>query len=479
MTDTIGTKGSKSIRGAASLQFASKYSSILIQLLITAVLARLITPGDFGVLAIVVVFSNFFMLFSDMGIGVAVIQFRDLEERGLGALFVFSLFLAVILALLFCAASFAIAWFYHDSRIVPLCCLASLALLFTTFNMVPNGLMLRDRQFLSIGLRLVASTLVSGCVAIVLAYCGFGAYALVIQIVCSAAFVFLWNIIKRPIRCLNVHFIKPLREVFSYSAFQLAFMFLNYFSRNLDNLAIGKLFGDASLGFYDKAYKLTTYPLNSLSSVVASVVQPFMAEHQDDLDRIFHCWKKIAKGLSLVGVPISLVLICAPYEITEIMYGPQWGESAPLLAVLAVSVYIQLVFNPSAAFFQSIGRTDLMFRAGLINAFLTVLGLGIGILSGDLLMAAACISAAYCLHCIPLSYYLLRRGFCVPVKSLGIFLPEISIGVIAGITCMVLTPVYPANLFLSLIAKLLVLAVIVLLGYAVTGQFRYMKGLLR
>lgn len=88
--------------------------------------------------------------------------------------------------------------------------------------------------------------------------------------------------------------------------------------------------GTAALGFYDKAYKLTTYPMTAFSSVIGSVIQPFMAEHQDDVDRIYECWMRIEKLLSLVGVAVAVVFSCASAEIIAVFYGPGWEQAAPV-----------------------------------------------------------------------------------------------------------------------------------------------------
>ena len=116
---------SMSMRRAALVQLGSKYASIVAQLLVTAVLARLISPAEFGTLAIVTVFTTFFTLFSDMGIGVAIVQFRDLTERDFGKLFGFSIVLAAGLTAAFCVAAFPISVVYRDPELVPLCMVAA------------------------------------------------------------------------------------------------------------------------------------------------------------------------------------------------------------------------------------------------------------------------------------------------------------------------------------------------------------------
>lgn len=467
------------MRSAAVLQLVSKYANVAVQLIVTAVLARLLSPDDFGLLSIVTVFTSFFQLFSDMGIGTAVVQYRDLSQRDCGGLFFFSALLAVLLALLFCAASVPISWFYGDPRLAPLCVAASPAIVFSTLNMVPNGLMLRDRLFGAIALRLVVATVLSGVVAVLLALSGAGCYALVAQTVVSALAILVWNLVRRPIRGVSHHFMRPLRRVFSYSVYQFGFSFINYFSRNLDNLVIGRVLGTEPLGYYDKAYKLTTYPMNNISSVVASVIQPYMAESQDDKGRMLVCWRKVTKLLSLVGAFIAAVCVAAAPEVVEVFYGPQWTEAAPLFQVLSVSVYFQMFGNPSGAFFQSLGRTDLMFRCGLVDTALTVAGLALGCAMGSLRAVATCVSAAFCLQVVPIVFYLLVKGMGASPRELLMFLPELMISCAAAAACLVLSPLMPSAALPALACKILVVSAVVLLGYGLTGQLEVLIGSLK
>ena len=467
------------MRGAALLQFVSKYMNIAIQLVVTAVLARLISPEDFGLLSIVTVFTAFFQLFSDMGISTAIIQYRDLTEEDYGKLFVFSALLSVILAILFCLASVPISYFYGDNRLISLCCTITPAIIFNTLNMVPNGLMLKGKRFGTIALRLVVSTVVSGIIAILLAIFGAGCYALIVQSVFTSLIILVWNIISRPIHHFSIHFIAPLKHIFSYSAYQFGFSFINYFSRNLDNLVIGRVLGATSLGYYDKAYRLTTYPMSSISSVVASVIQPFMAENQDYPDRIRDCWYKITKFLSLIGAFLAAIFITAAPEIIILFYGAQWNPAIPLFQALSVSIYFQIIGNPSGAFFQSLGRTDLMFKVGLINTGLTITGLVLGSAMKSLNAISICISVAFCGQIITNAYYLLHKGMHTSVRILLKFVPEIIVCIISiAITLtlfrnIILTPIY------MLVCKVFFIGAIFGIGYALTQQYKFLLAIIK
>lgn len=467
------------MRGAAVLQLGSKYVSMGAQLVITAVLARLIAPEDFGLVAIVTVFTGLFSLLSDMGIGTAIVQYQDLTERDYGGIFGFSIVLAACLTAGFCAISPLVAMFYGDSRLVGLCCAASPTLLFSTLNSVPEGLMLKGKRFDLIAVRLVIATAASGALAIGLALAGWGAVALVLQTAMSSGVVLVWNLVSRPIRHVSLHFMAPLKKIFSYSAYQFGFSLINYFSRNLDNMLVGRFLGSAQLGYYDKAYKLTGYPMSAFSSVIGSVIQPYMAEHQDDPDVIYDCWMKVEKLLSLVGAAVASVFFCASAEIVEVLYGPGWESSIPVFAVLSVSVYFQMMGNPSGAFFQSLGRTDYMFRVGLVNTTITFAGLFAGLAGGSILTVAYGIAAAYCLHMLPLAYFLLYKGFGRGPGCLKVFLPEIILGIASAVLCQIVFHFVELPLVASLVVKCAIVLGVLALGYWKCGQLVHLKRLFK
>lgn len=463
------------IKGALTIQFASRYANVAIQLALTAILARLVSPSDYGLLAIVTVFTTFFSLFADMGIGPAIIQFKDLSKDDIDGLFIFSIVSGFVLLLLFVLASWPISLFYSNNNLIPLCFAIAPSVLFNTLNMVPNGVLLREKRFGAIGIRLLVASLVAGIVAVVFAALGFGVYALAINVDLQSLIVFVWSLAASGVRLRKVDFVKPLRKVFQYSSFQLGFSFVNYFSRNLDNLLIGRFVGVYGLGIYDKAYKLTTYPISYLASIIGSVLQPFMSEHQDEPDLIYIQWVKITRLLSLATVPIVAILFGCANEAVLLLYGDQWVGAVIPLRILSVSLYFQIVNNPTGAIFQSTGRTDYLFRNSLITTGITVSLLVPGLLLGSIEVIAAGVAAAYCLHTIPILYYLVHRIFQKSVPAhISVFIADVVICILAS-ACAVALGKLTGNLLLGLIIKVSGALVVVAIGYVATGRLSFLK----
>ena len=167
-----------SIKKAVFLNAGSKYLTVILQIINTGILARIITPEEFGIIGILYVFITFFQLLADMGFGTAVIQNKTLSRLEVDLIFSFTIFLGIILMLLFAGASFVIAAFYNNRVLIPLGWMLSVSLLFNSFNMIPNSVMLKNKKFLAMAMRTIVVSILTYAITITLAILGFGVFAL-------------------------------------------------------------------------------------------------------------------------------------------------------------------------------------------------------------------------------------------------------------------------------------------------------------
>lgn len=416
-----GNRGS-SMLGALGWQAVSKYANVLVQVIITMVLARLLSPDEYGTVAVVTVFLAFFNILADLGISTAIIQFKDLTARDYDGIFFFSLLMGASLSALFCVLGFPVSAIYGDPDLKLLCCASAPTVLFATLNMVPNGLLLKQKRFVSISARLVVASVGSGALAIVLAFYGAGCYALVAQSISSVAIVFIWNWYSTRPRLTNRRFSAPLRRIFRFSAFQGGFSVVNYFARNLDNLLVGAVMGSTALGYYDKAYKLMQYPINYLPGVFSSVLQPYLSDYSSDSKRVYECWVGILRVIAVVGFAIAAVFVSFSSEIVWVMYGEQWASVSPILAILAFSLVPQMGNSTSGAVYQSMGRTDFLFKSGVICTCVTITAIITGIYFKSIVSLAWFVSLAFYVSFGMTVWWLVWRVFGVrPVHFLREF----------------------------------------------------------
>ncbi len=352
----------------------AKYSGIFIMLGVTAILARNISPSDFGTMAVATVLMSFLEIFTDMGLGPAIIQFNNITERQLSSLFMLGGFVGLMLAVGLYFLSPLVAIFYHDEILGTVIKCLSVNLIFNALNIVTNALMLKEKRFKTIAIRTLALQLVSGSAAVFAALDGWGIYALLIAPIATSIGVFIVNFINYPQRItFNIDF-DVIKRIGSYSIFQFLFTCSNYFSRNIDKLIIGKYFSMTDLGYYEKSYRLMQLPMSNITFVIAPVLHPVLSSLQDNKTELGNKNVKLLTILSWISFPIGIILFfCAP-EIILIVFGENWIPSIPVFKILSLSLPLQMLLSTSGAFYQAAGKTSLLFYNGLCNTIVTVIG---------------------------------------------------------------------------------------------------------
>ena len=358
---------------------AAKYSGIIISLVVSAILARLLPPEDFGTIAVAMVFIVFFSIFSDMGISSAIIQKRDLTKDEHDAIFTFTVYVSLILSVGFFASSWLIARIYDTPQLTPICQILSLNILFATITIVPNGLLLREKMFKYIGIRTLSVQFVLAIVSIIAALSGAGIYALLINPVGSSILVFFLSYWKFPLHLYKGNCLHAIRKIASYSAYTFGFSLINYFTRNLDKLMIGKVFGMSPLGYYEKSYRLMLLPVQNLTHVITPVLHPALADYQNDLKNQTYKYLRLIRILAIIGFPISAYLYFSARELILLIFGNQWEPAVPVFKILALTVGLQICGSTSGSFYQAANKTKGLFYLGTANTIVNVSGLLIGI----------------------------------------------------------------------------------------------------
>lgn len=469
-----------STKKAAMINAGGKYSKVLLSVIVNAILARILSADDYGIVAVITVFSTLFTTLSDMGFGTAIIQRKDLRKDEIDDIYSFTVYLSLFLTIVFCLCAYPIAIFYENKAYIPLGLLLSISLFFNALNMVPNGILNREKKFVSIAVRTVAVYVVSSIITVILAYCGLRYYALIFQAIISAFLQFGWNFITtRP----KFHFrfnMGSVKKIFSYSGFQFAFNLVNYFSRNLDNLLTGKYVGNTELGFYNKAYTLMLYPVNNLAGVVSPVLHPILSDYQDQKEIIYQKHMKIVRLFLCIGLYVSLLCYLGAEEVVNILYGSNWQESVICFQYLSLAIATQMVNSSAGAVYQAIGNTRLLFLNSCINTVITVVAICIGVFWGEsIAILSICVSIAYIFHFLTAFFMLVRFGF---QYSLLRFVKEISSEIIVLLVLVAAVIVYPFQvnqIFLSFLLKAVYLSIPFVITLLLTKEIRLFKWLLK
>ena len=393
----------------------AKYAGIVVTLVVTGILSRLFTPEQFGVVNIATVVIAFFAIFSDLGIGPAVIQHKNLDRHDLGGIFSLSVWSGAVMALLFFAAAGTIASLYGDSQVLRnVLRILALNLFFAAANIVPNALILKEKRFRFAAMRSLTVQIAGGTAAIAAAYARAGIYALTINPVFSSLMLLAINYRQNPLPLRLRPGRKALGKVFSFSAYQFSFQLINYFSRNLDKLLMGRYMSLSQLGYYDKSYRLMMLPLQNIAYVISPVMHPIFSEMQHDLKQLGASYLKVVRLLAFIGLPLSAVLFFTAQELVLIIFGDQWEPSVPVFRILALSVGIQIVMSTSGSIFQAANATRMLFLCGVFSAALNVAAICTGIFAfGTTEAVAWCICASFAVNFVQCYHAL----FCLTLRT--------------------------------------------------------------
>nr|WP_314998519.1 lipopolysaccharide biosynthesis protein [uncultured Prevotella sp.] len=366
-----------------------KFSNVFVVLIVSAILARLISPREFGIVAIATVIINFLTIFSTMGIFPAIIQRRDLSSKDYDSIFTFTIILGLLFSFLFYLTSWKIATYYHEPSLIPICHILSIALFCATINLVPSALMAKNKRFKLMAKRAIILQLIGGGIAVAMAFYGCGVYALLVSPIISFLGAFIINIYYYPCHLRFPIDFQPLKKIFSYSAFQLSFDVINFFSRNLDKAIIGKYLNMQTLGYYDKSYRLMLMPISYISAAVSPVLQPILSDLQDSLPVLANKYSKVVHFIAMISFPLATFIFFTAYELINIVYGHNWDAAIPTFKILSLSLPLQMIITTTGAIYQASNATKHLFIVGLINTLITIVGFYIAICVGESIEAVA------------------------------------------------------------------------------------------
>ena len=452
----------------------AKYSNIIIALVVAGILARLLSPDDFGIMAIATVIIAFFNLLTDMGISPAIVQHKSLTQDELSKIFSFTVWSGLGISLLFFAASWPIADYYGSEILRTLCQLLSVNLFFASANIVPEALFYRNKEFKFIAIRSFAIQVIGGTAAIIAALSGAGLYALVINPILASSLIFLISCRRYPQRLRFTLGLSALRKIFSYSLYQFMFNVINYFSRNLDKLLIGKYMSLSDLGYYEKSYRLMMLPLQNITQVITPVMHPIFSDYQNDREKLISSYERIVRFLAFIGLPLSILLLFTAREVTLIIFGDQWLPSIPVFQILTLSVGVQIILSSSGSIFQAAGDTRSLFVCGLFSSTLNVAGMLLGIFYfGTLNAVATCIVITFTINFIQCYWQMYRITF---RRNAWTFVRQLLSPLLLSILiALFLTPLQffldGTNVFVSLIAKSIVCFIIFGVYIQLTNEY--------
>ncbi|WP_306481409.1 lipopolysaccharide biosynthesis protein [Limnobacter sp.] len=398
-----------------------KYAVYVVNLISLMILSRQFSPTDFGIIASVTVFYLFFQLMAEAGIGPAIINQDKLTVDERNGIYSLTILVGLILGILFFSISPLLEQFYQTQNIISVVPHVAFSIFFFTASVVPIAALLKQQSFYNLAFANLLSEIISTiCVLALKHYIeSIDALASRISISSVTTFIMVWILSKntdigRPTLGKNLSAIYPL---LSFSGYQFAFNFVNYFSRNLDNLLVGRYMGVSALGFYEKSYQLMRYPLMLLTFAMTPAIQPVIRKYASDVIAVERIHQEFTFKLSIIGVIVAVCFLLLSETIVLVVLGPQWMQVVPIIEILALTIPVQVVLSTSGSFFQAMGRADLLFKSGLISAVFMISAIVVGILFNSIELLCWLLLIAFHINFIQAYYYLYFKVFLV--SSLG------------------------------------------------------------
>ena len=358
-----------------------KYSTMFIHFISGIILARLLTPYDYGCIGMLSIFMVLAEAFIDGGFGSALIQKKRPTQEDYSTIFWWNIGMAVVMyAILFFSAP-AISRFYN----IPLLCdvlrVQGVVLFIYAFNIIQRNQLRKKLNFKLLSIVTIGTSLIALGVTIYMAYKGFGVWALVAQhIITSAipALVFWFYVKWRPVWTFSW---SSFKELFSFGFYMFLTHIFNSFGQQIQGLLIGKFYNASTMGYYSKAHGLERLASTSISSVMTQVTYPLYAEAQDNKKQLANMIRRITMTLSYITFPLMFILLLCAKPMFVLLYSERWLQSVPYFQVLCIAglaYCLQAVNNQSVA---AVGESRAMFIWTVIKR--TV---GIGFIIGGLVL---------------------------------------------------------------------------------------------
>jgi O-antigen/teichoic acid export membrane protein len=415
----------KAVKGA-SWTITSQAVRLAMRLVVVAILARLLTPDDFGLIAMVTVITNLLLVLNDAGIPAAIIQKPDLVENQISSSFWLNMFIGIAISLIFVALAPLIALFYREDRLLPIALALSPMFFIASFGMVQYGLLSKKMDFKPIAVSEIGAATTAGVTAIVLALLGAGVWSMVFQVLIASLLLalLLWiNSEWKP----SLHFkLRETKGIVRFGVYLTGFQFVNYFNRNLDNLLIGRFLGSELLGFYDIAYKILLFPLQNVTGVLGRVMFPALSTIQDDNARVRDAYITVTRYIASISFPVITIIIVLAPQFTRVILGDQWERSITIIQILAVVGLVQSLSVTTGWLYLSKGKTNILFLWGIITTIVCTSAFIIG-----LHWSIEGVATAYAIANVILMY----PGFAIPFRFIDLrflhFVRKLSLIILA------------------------------------------------
>lgn len=375
---SLKKKVKKSLFWTFSDQVVVQFANLFFGLFI----ARLLGPESFGIIGVVLMFTNFAQLFVDMGFGAAIVQNQQLTSRQYASVFWLNCVIASFIYLLLYFLSDFVALFFNQPILSSVIKVSSLSIILNATSIVQFNVLIKSLNFKKKVIINWVSLFFGYATAIVMALNNYGVWAIVaMYLVNSIVQMFMVWVGSKWYPTLHFE-MAVIRSIWQFGLPAFGDNVLNYWSRNFDNFIIGKCLGTSQLGIYSRAYSLMLLPVKNLSSVVSKVFFPAFSQRQEDVTLLADNYLKLIKYIAVLTFPLLIGLSLVSNEFVLLFLGEQWKAMIPVLSLLSIVGALQSIVTLNGVIYYSLGKTKIAFRISLLVNVVLIVSFFVGVQFG-------------------------------------------------------------------------------------------------
>lgn len=435
-----------------------RFSGQAIQFVLGIFLARLLSPNDYGIIGMLTIFLAVSDSIVDSGFGNALIQKKNRNQTDYSTVFYFNSIVGILLYIILFIAAPYIANFYNMPILCPVTRVMALNLVFNSLMIVQNTRLTIELNFkLIMEIKLIAH-IIAGAIALYMAYCGLGVWALVLQMVSSNFIicVLFWILAKwRP--SFNFSW-DSFKSLFSFGSKLLVTGLYGPIYNNINTLIIGKFYSSASLGFYTRAQTFVQFPSSNITQIISRVSYPVLSSMQDNDDKLRITYRRLIKNTYFIVFPLMLGLMMVSESVIKLLLTEKWLECVPYMQILCVSMAFYPICSYNINLLLVKGKSGLHLKLDLCKKIVGLLVLSFtAFISIEAICWGTMINA---LFSWVITAYFSGRLIGLNIKSqIKDILPSFIITLLMCI-CIYILPDWALSSFMMLIIKILVGAII-------------------
>ena len=433
-----------------------KYTTMGVSFISGIILARLLTPHDYGCIGMLAIFMSLAETFIDGGFGSALIQKKNPTQVDYSTIFFWNVAVAVVMYLILFFSAPAISRFYDIPILCPVLRVQALILFIYAFNLIQRNQLRKKLNFKMLSIVNITTSVVSLAVTIYMAYKGYGVWALVIQNLVAAIIptAVFWLYVKwRPSWTFSW---KSFKELFGFGFYMFLTHLLTTFSQKLQGLLIGKVYSSSTMGYYSKAVGTESLASTSISSIMLQVTYPLYAKVQDDKIVLSNMIKRLTMTTAYITFPLMFILLLIAKPMFVLLYSDRWLASVPYFQVLCVAGLATCLQAINLQAISAIGKSKVTFSWSVIKAVLRIV-LVVGGLAAFGMKGLLCAVVLQQWTCLFINMSLVSKhvGYKL-VEQIRNLMPIAVVATLAAGICYAIGSVLQLNMYLDGIVKAVV-----------------------